>query len=267
MRAVGQDQLVMTPSQVIRLFALLVALAVNSAFAGPLDKCGEYTKYGIPSTQGDLLCRKGYALAHNPDRKVPDWVIEHLTKAKANGPVPRSDDFRADPDLAPAKRAALSDYQGSGYDRGHMAPAGDMQWNEVAMSESFLLSNMAPQIGPGMNRGIWKDLEEKVRTWAIHRGEVYIITGPIYAHEPSIKTIGANHVAVPAYFYKIIYDPVKVQAIAFVIPNESIKNYELADYLISVKTVESLSGLNFLSKLSKDRQRRTENRRARKLWE
>ena len=135
------------------------------------------------------------------------------------------------------------------------------------MSQSFLLSNMAPQIGPGMNRGIWKDLEEHVRTWATHRGAVYVITGPIYSHNMSTKTIGADHVAVPAYFYKIIYDPAKHQAIAFVIPNESIRSYDLANYLVSVKTVESQSGLNFLSKLSKVTQWHLETRRARKIWD
>lgn len=206
--------------------------------------------------------------AHNPERKTPDWVAEHLTRERANTAAPRSDDFRADPDLAPGKRAELSDYKGSGFDRGHMAPAANMRWHKDAMSESFFLSNMAPQIGPGMNRGIWAALEERVRAWAVTRGEVYIFTGPIYvpAGAPA-KTIGGNRVAVPSHFYKIVFDPVRVEAIVFILPNESLKTKDLPKFIVSVRDVEQVTGLNFLSNINEHVQELVETVRQGALWE
>jgi endonuclease G len=95
---------------------MTVSLFVFSgAYAGPLEDCKEFTLYGVPGTQGDLLCRKGYLLAHDPERKTPIWVIEHLTVERTDGPHVRTDNFKADPDLAPGKRAELSDYSKSGY--------------------------------------------------------------------------------------------------------------------------------------------------------
>lgn len=245
----------------VSLFFQIVALA------GPLDNCEEYTKYGVPNDKGDLLCRTGYALAHNPEHKTPDWVAEHLTKEKATAVLARSNNFQPDPDLEPGSRAELADYNKSGYDRGHMAPAGDMRWDKDAMSESFFLSNMSPQIGLGMNRGIWKDLEEKVRTWAIKRGELYIFTGPIYAAGASEKMIGANKVAVPTHFYKIIFDPVRVEAIAFIMPNQSLKTKDLPNYIVSVHEVEAQTGLNFLSTIDEPVQKLVESKKASEVWE
>lgn len=250
-----------------RLVAVvLVSLCFQAVLAGPLDNCQEYVRYGAPSDKGDLLCRTGYALAHNPEHKTPDWVAERLTREKATAARARSNDFRPDPDLAPGQRAELSDYQNSGYDRGHMAPAGDMRWDQNAMSESFYLSNMSPQIGPGMNRGIWKDLEEKVRTWAIKRGELYIYTGPVYKDAPK-KTIGANHVAVPTHFYKIVFDPVRVEVIAFLLPNRTLKTRDLSRYLVSVDEVETQTGLDFLSNIDKPIQKLVESKKAGGVWE
>lgn len=212
------------------------------------EKCEEHLKYGAPSQATHLLCRLGYAQSYNEGRKVADWVEYHLTREKANGAVERSDDFRPDPDLAPNIRAELSDYRRSGFDRGHLAPAGDMQWSEQAMSESFLLSNMAPQVGVGFNQGIWKTLEEKVRQWARSRGELYIMTGPIYIGD-RIDTIGTHHVAVPTHFYKVVFDPVRVDAIAFILPNMKLKSRDLPHYVTSVDTVEMMTDLDFLPEL------------------
>lgn len=252
--------------RLISAFALPFLFSSLVALAGPFDSCQEYVKYGIPGEKGDLLCRTGYALAHNPDHKTPDWVAEYLTSEKAKAVLARSNNFQADPDLESDHRAELSDYKNSGYDRGHMAPAGNMRWSKVAMDESFFLSNMSPQIGPGMNRGIWKNLEEKVRKWAIARGELYIFTGPIYKKSESIKTIGDNKVAVPTHFYKIIFDPVRVEAIAFIMPNKKLKAEDLPKYIVSVQEVESETGLDFLSHIDKGAQDVIESKKATGLW-
>ncbi len=101
------------------------------------------------------------------------------------GTIPRTEDFRVDHDLSQGSRSKLKDYKGSGFDRGHLAPAGAMKWDDRAMSESFLLSNMAPQVGSSFNRHIWKSLEGKVRKWTKKKGELYVVTGPVYVRNHS----------------------------------------------------------------------------------
>lgn len=240
---------------------------ITLSYAAPLDNCKEYVKYGIPSEKGGLICHKGYALSHNPQRKTPDWVAEHLTDEKAGAKMQRMGSFKPDPDLLPGKRAELKDYKNSGYDRGHMAPAGDMRWDKEAMKESFYLSNIVPQIGPNMNRGIWKDLEEKVRDWAMSRGEIYIFTGPIYAQGEEIKTIGENNVAVPTHFYKVIFDPIRIEVIAFIMPNMEIKGEGISSFISSVDEVEEKTGLDFLSNINNDIQEAIESKKVERLWE
>lgn len=238
-------------SLVLILFTLLCATliyAAGSAGAKGLEGCEEHLKYGIPSPKPTLLCRMGYALSHDSEKKVALWVAYLLTKEKLEGEHPRSDDFRADPDLPLGKRSELRDYRNSGYDRGHLAPAADMSWDARAMSESFLLSNMAPQVGPGFNRGIWAVLEEKVRDWTRQRGALYIFTGPIYGPEGHAH-IGPNRVSVPNHFYKIAFDPVLVEVIAFIMPNERLQPKDLPKYITNVDTVEARTGLDFLSEL------------------
>jgi endonuclease G len=251
----------------IVLFVILTfLLSIGSGYAGPIEDCSEYAKLGVPGQQGDLLCRKGHLLAHNPENKTPTWVIEHLTKEKAEGTLSRDNKFRADPDLEKGKRAELSDYKNSGYDKGHMAPSADMRWDQQAMVECFYLSNMVPQIGKGMNQGIWKTLEDNIRTWAIARGELYIFTGPIY-DDGVKKTIGKNKVAVPTHLYKIIYDPNKEEAIAFIMPNKKLNTKDMPEYIVAIRDVEGKTGLDFLSSLDKEQQDIIETRKADGLWE
>ncbi len=241
------------------------ALSINIAFAGPIEDCKEFSRLGIPGKQGELLCRKGFLIAHSPEHKTPLWVIEYLTAEKANGNLPRYDKFQPDPDLKEGTRAEISDYRGSGYDRGHMAPAADMKWDQQAMVQCFYLSNMIPQVGKGMNQGIWKDLEEYVRTWALDRGALYIFTGPIY--EGGInRTIGKNKVAVPSHVYKIVYDPFKAEAIAFIMPNEKLDTADIPTYIVTIREVESKTGLDFLSDMDKQVQEVIENKKAQRLW-
>jgi endonuclease G len=245
-------------------YSFLVLFA-TVGFAESIEGCKEYSKLGLPGTQGELLCRKGFLLAHSAAHKTPIWVIEHLTAEKAAGTIPRYDKFQADPDLDKEERAELSDYKGSVYDRGHMAPAADMKWDMQAMEECFLLSNIVPQVGKGMNQGIWKVLEDKVRNWAITRGELYIFTGPIY--EGGIKNvIGENRVAVPSHLYKIAYDPHRTEAIAFIMPNGKLNTKDLPMFIKTIRAVEEKTGLDFLSTLDKQVQDLIETKESR-LWQ
>jgi endonuclease G, mitochondrial len=250
----------------LKQLSIVIALlfCASTVCAAPLDDCKEYSRLGLPGKQGDFLCRKGHLLAHDATKKTPLWVIEHLTTEKAQGNLPRYDKFQPDPDLKEGERAELSDYRSSGYDRGHMAPAAGMKWDQQAMVECFYLSNMVPQVGKGMNRGIWKDLEEYIRTWAIDRGSVYIFTGPIYeggAH----ATIGKNKVAVPTHLYKIFYDSHKAEAIAFIMPNEKLDTADMHKYIVTVRDIEKKTGLDFLSDLDPDVQNVVENKKAQGL--
>ena len=248
------------------LFIIIVSFfTLNIAFANSIDGCYEYSKLGIPGQQGELLCRKGYLLAHSSEHKTSIWVIENLTAEKANGSIPRYDKFLPDPDLKEGERAELADYKNSGYDRGHMAPAADMKWDQQAMIECFYLSNMVPQVGKGMNQGIWKDLEEYVRKWVIDRNELYIFTGPIY--EGGVKeTIGKNKVAVPTHLYKIVYDPNKAEAIAFIMPNEKLDSKNMPNYIVTVRDIEKKTGLDFLSNYNEQVQDVIETKKAKGLW-
>ncbi len=234
--------------------------------AGPLEDCTEYTKMGVPGHDGYFLCRTGFLLSHSQENKTPFWVIEHLTaeKAKSNE-VQRDNNFKADPDLKKGTRAELSDYKNSGYDRGHMAPSADMKWNRDAMIQCFYLSNMVPQVGKGMNQGIWAQLEDNVRNWAISRGDLYVFTGPIYSGENKI-TVGLNKVAVPTHLYKIVFDPNTEESIAFMMPNIPLNIKDMPNYIVTIRDIENLTGLDFLSVLDKQRQDSIELNKASQLW-
>lgn len=240
------------------LYRLLAAVLLSLQLAGISlakdapqqipEPCKEFLHYGLPGDRGNLLCRTGFALSHDEERKTPLWVAQRMTAERLTVKVKRSDRFMPDPELPKGKRAELEDYLASGYDRGHMAPAADMRFSEQAMRESFYLSNMAPQVGPGMNRGIWNEIESAIRRWVAARGELFIYTGPIFAQET--KVIGPNRVVVPTHFYKIVFDPLKVETIAFVVPNAPHPTRKIDEFITSVRDIESRTGLDFLNRIN-----------------
>ena len=151
-----------------------------------------------------LLVKEFFVICHDMEQEIPEWVTYHLTRENLQGTTQRTDDFRPDPELAPGERAELVDYRNSGYDRGHMAPAADFKRSQEAMSETFLLSNMAPQ-RPSLNRGIWERLEREVRSLADAHGSIWVFTGALFldgSGNPSspVSFIGPNRVAVPTHF-------------------------------------------------------------------
>lgn len=200
---------------------------------------------GVPGQADSIVDREGYSLGYIELHEQPAWVIYKMTKTEAvTKAAKRGDDFREDP-LVPTGSATLADYRRSGYDRGHLAPAADMAFSEKTMSESFFMSNMSPQ-KPAFNRGVWKELEEQVRQFAIAEGEIYVVTGPILPETKTI-TIGPGKVTVPQYYYKVIYDltpPSKM--IGFILPNEG-SDKPLQDFAVTVDAVEEATGLNFFS--------------------
>ena len=151
------------------------------------------------------LCFSGFAVMHSGKSRTPLYVAERLNKEMlSDAHKKRTDEFFADARLPRAERAELEDYRGSGYDRGHMAPAADMSTDE-SMAQCFSLANMIPQ-APINNRKAWASIEKATRKYIKRAsGDVYVITGPVF--DAQSKTIGNNHVWVPKYLYKLVYDP------------------------------------------------------------
>ncbi len=204
---------------------------------------------GLPTVpEGDTIIHHTYyTLSYNERYEQPDWVMYKLVKDSLLLPKnPRKNHFRSDPEVHSGS-ASPADYKKSGYDRGHLLPAAAMSWSKSALSETFFMSNMSPQ-APQFNRGIWKQLESKVRDWAIEDGELYVITGPVLKGD--LPTIGANEVAVPQYYYKVILDyrEPEVKAIAFVLSNK--KHTEpLQTFAVPIDSVEHLTGIDFFAPL------------------
>ncbi|MFN5333694.1 MAG: DNA/RNA non-specific endonuclease, partial [Bacteroidota bacterium] len=140
-----------------------------------------------------IIFHTGFAFLYNEKHEQASWVAYQLTREETNSIYSRTNKFIPDP-LVKSQTANDNDYLGSGYDRGHLAPASDMGWSATTMTESFYYSNMSPQV-PSFNRGIWKKLEEQVRTWAIEYDTIYVVTGPVL--KDSLPTIGKNKVSIP----------------------------------------------------------------------
>lgn len=215
----------------------------------------DYKKYEIPALQAgsgeQILKRTAYTVSYNPKRRVPNWVAWRLTARQADGNVPRpTNAFREDSSVV-VPRATLADYKGSGWDRGHMCPAGDCKWNAEAMYESFLLTNMCPQ-APRLNSGDWNEIETLCRSWAKTYGTIYVVTGPVFTSKRP-KTIGQNKVAIPDAFFKAVVRLGKHPAgIAFVCENNEEHNLKPADYVVTIDKVERMTGYDFFASLPLD---------------
>ena len=204
-----------------------------------------------------VLYRTGYTVSYNEYYKNPNWVAWELTREETKGETERYDKFMPDPDL-PEPRVVHKDYTKSGYDRGHMAPAADMKWSKQAMIESFYMSNICPQTG-NLNRGDWNDLEELCRDWAEKYGRIYIACGPIFDSK-SPKRIGGHKVAVPDRFFKVvlIYNRKNPIAMGFIFRNIA-HSQDIDKYMVTVDSVENVTGMDFFSKLPDNVENRIES--------
>ena len=235
------------------LFLVLCYLTPSAEDEGNgLTASGEIAGLELPSPiRGEqIITHTGYTLSYNEEYELPSYVAYELTRDEVLGGGEREDSFKADPDVRTGS-AELSDYRGSGYDRGHMAPAADFKWSDEAMSDTFYMSNMCPQ-DPSFNRGIWADLEAVVRTMAYDNGKVYVVTGPVLTDGP-YETIGDNDVAVPKRFYKTVldYSDPELKAIGFILPNEG-SDLSLQSFAVTVDEVEEATGIDFYPRLPDD---------------
>lgn len=182
------------------------------------------------------LCFAEFAVLHSGVTRTPLWASEHLTYGELLMDIDRKDNFHAEPSLPVDERAELADYAGSGYDRGHLAPAADMPTVE-AMSESFSLANMTPQ-NPTNNRGLWSSIEAKTRDLAKQRGELFVVSGAIFAGA-SIQRIN-NRVLVPSSYFKAIYDANTGESGAYLVANDANKHYKM----VSIAELTQTAGID-----------------------
>lgn len=202
-----------------------------------------------PRPTDRALCYDAFAILHSGESKTAIFVAERLNRQSiADADEKRNNRFFADARLRSSERAELQDYQGSGFDRGHLAPAADMPTAQ-AMAQSFSLANMVPQ-APEHNRGVWaRSVEMATRKYVARAsGDVYVITGPVFA--PSIAkspSIGRDQVRVPKYLFKLVYDQTKNKAWAHWQEND---NATRAAKPISYAELVKRTGIEFLPGLN-----------------
>ncbi|MEM9141874.1 MAG: DNA/RNA non-specific endonuclease [Bacteroidota bacterium] len=198
------------------------------------------------STQGSIAIHNHYMLSYMEAYEQAEWVAyvlkkDHLTYDDRERPY-----FIEDPQVK-SKSADWRNYRGSGYDRGHLCPAGDRRFSEQAYNETFYTSNISPQ-DRNFNAGIWNRLENQVRQWAKRYGELYVITGGVL--EEGLIEIGEEDVDVPRYYFKIVVRgrPDEPKALAFLMPGKESPR-PLKDFLVSIDALEKRTGIDFFEKL------------------
>lgn len=221
-------------------------------------------EYFLPtSTTGQIVHHQGYSLSYSEAHEQAEWVAyelkkSHLSNINFNRPY-----FEIDKAVK-TKAAHWRNYKNSGYDRGHLCPAGDRKYSKSAHDETFLTSNISPQTHE-FNSGIWNTLEQKVRYWASKYDGVFVATGGVL--ENSLQTIGEEKVSVPRQFYKIVMDnnTGKTKAIAFLLPHKD-SNKPLYQFVTSVDNIEKLTGIDFFPELDDDIENKIEASTSYKAW-
>ncbi|KAG8810608.1 nuclease [Serendipita sp. 399] len=250
-----------------------------SGAPGLVQRAGDVLKYGHPGPIFDCIQRKAYTLGYDRRLRHPAWTAEHLTLASVSPPPddPNGGDrhksvFKEDESIPLKFRALLKDYFRSGYDRGHMAPAGDAKASQEAMDETFFLTNIAPQVGDGFNRHYWAYVENWCRKLTNSFSDVFVFTVPLYLpteypdgkQRVTYEVIGhPANISVPTHFAKVVLasrpvsasNPreVEVSTGAFIFPNEAIAdNKALTDFKREIDEVEKAAGLTIFSDALKE---------------
>jgi endonuclease G len=221
----------------------------------------------FPKTlNGKLVKHKHFSLSYVEEHEQAEWVAYELTREEVKTKVADREDerFEIDP-LVKTGSATYHDYTGSGYDRGHLAPAGDMRFSQEAMTECFYMSNMSPQ-DKKFNKEIWRLLEEQVRSFAVKYGKIYVITAPVL--ENGLKKIGKQHkISVPKYYYKVLldYQEPEIKAIAFLLENKDDVT-PLTRYVVSIDALEEMTGIDFFPALPDELEKKLESEMQTELW-
>lgn len=198
------------------------------------------------STTSQIVEHSYYTLSYNEQAEQAEWVAYELKKDYVRNSNFKRPFFIEDPKVI-TQSADWRNYKKSGYDKGHLCPAADMEFNLDAYNDTFFTSNISPQLHE-FNSGIWSRLEQKFRFWAVKYNGLLIVTGGVL--KGSLKTIGDEEVVVPNYFYKIAlnYSNGNCKMIAFLVPNEK-SSKPIFDYVVAVDQIESITGIDFFPKL------------------
>jgi len=217
----------------------------------------------LPSSNGEIVEHGYYTLSYREEHEQAEWVAyelleKHLSKNQWERPY-----FLEDRDVK-TKSASWRNYKKSGYDRGHLCPAGDRKFSYDAYHETFLTSNISPQKHE-FNAGLWNSLEQKVRYWAGRYDDVYVITGGVL--KKGLPTIGSEKVSIPEEYYKIVFDKRgnDYRAIAFLMPNRKISG-SFYDYIASIDEIEQKTGIDFFSSLPENIENTLEKNDGVKSW-
>lgn len=199
--------------------------------------------------KGELIHHNSYSISYDEKYEQAEWVAYELTKQQLLLPnLPRKRWFDVDP-MVSTKSAKHNDYSHSGYTRGHLIASADRSYDKELMAETFLMSNMSPQLEK-FNGGVWNELENQVRKWAFKNDRLLVITGPVL--DTSIKKyIGkSSKIGVPNQFYKVLLDidGDERKGIGFILPHEK-SDKSLASFMVSIDEVEALTGLDFFGEL------------------
>jgi len=213
------------------------------------------TDYLPSSTTGEIVSHQYFTLSYSEPHEQAEWVAYELKKDQLTYDDRKRPFFIEDPKVT-TKSADWRNYKGSGYDRGHLCPAGDRRFSEYAYNETFYTSNISPQ-NREFNAGVWNRLEQQVRYWSKKYGTLVVITGGVL--EDGLMEIGDEDVDVPKAFYKIVLkdreDAPKV--LAFLIPAKE-SQASLKSFLVPVDVLEEKTGIDFFEKQSESWQKKME---------
>lgn len=221
-------------------------------------------EYFLPtSTTNQVVHHEGYSLSYSEPHEQAEWVAYELKKSHLSNANFKRPYFEID-EAVKTGAASWRNYKNSGYDRGHLCPAGDRSYSQSAYNETFLTSNISPQ-EHDFNSGVWNTLEQKVRYWASKYDGVFVVTGGVL--KGNMKTIGTEHVAVPNQFYKVLIDnnSGKTKMIAFLMPHEN-SSKPLYEFVVSVDDIEKLTGIDFFPELEDSIENKLEASSSYKDW-
>lgn len=236
--------------------------------------------YGLPALRAgeELIEHTAFFLVYDEAHEQARWVAHIISPEVLKGNVSRTNDFRPDPKISTGSAVEADyflkylqpdstyEYDGFGYDRGHLAPSADFRWSQQALSESYFYSNMSPQ-RPELNRGKWAELEGMLRQY-LQRSphtQLYVVTGPVLHDSlPRIER-SLNGLSIPQQYFKVVLDLNQQRAIGFILPNEACE-LPIESYAVTVDSVEALTGIDFFPALPDEQESQLESQTDSRLW-
>ncbi|MCK9497922.1 MAG: DNA/RNA non-specific endonuclease [Bacteroidales bacterium] len=226
----------------------------------------------------DLICHSAYCLVYDDNHKMAKWTAHIISHEVVNGVVSRTNDFRADTLIKNGTAEELdyflkyidengkTQYDGFGYDRGHLAPSADFRWSAKALSESYYYSNMTPQL-PEFNREIWAEIEDFLRQYVYDNPtkDLYLVTAPVIKDDLKKQERSKNKISIPEYHYKIAVDLEDKKGIAFLVPQQNL-GYPIESYVVTIDSIENITNINFYPKLSEQDEKLIESVSDIKKW-